>query len=55
MIELHPRQAPVLPRHLIPSVLVVVLALVGPSIEPVPECPADTDGPQFLCWLRDQG
>lgn len=55
MIELHPRMPVILPRHLIPSALVVVLALIGPSIAPVSECPADTDGPQFACWLRDHG
>jgi hypothetical protein len=40
------------PRHLIPSVVVVVLALIGPSFEPADMCPAPTDGPQFACWLR---
>jgi hypothetical protein len=52
VIELYPRVPVILPRHLIPSVVVVVLALVGPSFAPADPCQS-TDGPQFACWIRD--
>jgi hypothetical protein len=40
-------------RHLLPSLLVVALALLGPAFAPADPC-ASTDGPQFQCWLEDQ-
>lgn len=41
-------------RHLIPSLVVVALAILGPATAPDPTCPAGTDGPQFRCWLEEQ-
>lgn len=40
-------------RDLIPTLLVVVIAIVAPIVDEPDQCPAGTDGPQFLCWLKE--
>ena len=40
-------------RHLIPTLVVLVLALLGPALSDPDPC-ASTDGPQFKCWLLEE-
>lgn len=42
-------------RDLIPTLLVVALAVVVPLLEQPERCPAGTDGPQYACWLEQHG
>lgn len=40
-------------RHLIPALLVAVLAIIAPLVDS-PQ-PVPSDGPQFCHWLKSQG
>lgn len=40
-------------RHLIPTLVVVALAIAGPALDSPDRC-APSDGPQFACWLERQ-
>lgn len=49
-----PRRGWVPARSLLPALLVVALAVLGPTVDGHDECAA-SDGPQFKCWLlREQ-
>jgi hypothetical protein len=37
-------------RTLLPALLVILLAVLGPTLDRTDSC-ASTDGPQFRCWL----
>lgn len=41
-------------RHLIPTLAVVIVAILGPALDHPDPC-VSTDGPQFACWLERQG
>lgn len=39
--------------RLVPSLIVILLAIIGPLTSPENPC-RSTDGPQFKCWLRHE-
>lgn len=42
------------PRVLLPALLVVLLAFIGPFLTHRVDACDSTDGPQFKCWLQGE-